>query len=44
VVAVAYGAAMVQSLLPAAGISWSGHFFGFLGGVAAARMRHSRAV
>ena len=44
VVAVAYGAAMVQSLLPASGISWSGHFFGFLGGIAAARMRHSRSV
>lgn len=41
--AVAYGAAMVRSLIPASDISWSGHFFGFAGGFAIARLRHSKA-
>ena len=40
VVAVAYGTAMLYALIPAQGISWSGHFFGFLGGVFAARLRY----
>lgn len=40
VVAVLYGTAMARSILPEYGISWSGHFFGFLGGIAAARMRY----
>jgi membrane associated rhomboid family serine protease len=40
IVAIAYGTAMMVSLVPQAGISWSGHFFGFLGGVAAARIRY----
>ena len=44
VVAVAYGTAMAQSLIPAYGISWSGHFFGFIGGIAAARLRQSIAL
>ena len=39
-VAALYGSAMVFSLIPEETISWSGHFFGFLGGVIAARMRH----
>lgn len=39
VVAVAYGAAMIRSIIPASGISWSAHFFGFIGGVVAARVR-----
>lgn len=44
VVAVAYGAAMAQSLIPAYSISWSGHFFGFIGGIAAARLRQPDEV
>lgn len=44
VVAVAYGAAMLQSFIPTYGISWSGHFFGFIGGVVAARLRQARAA
>ena len=40
VVAAAYGAAMIRSIIPASGISWSAHFFGFIGGVIAARLRH----
>jgi membrane associated rhomboid family serine protease len=39
-VAVLYGTAMLRSLVPEAGISWSGHFFGFLAGVLAARLRY----
>ncbi len=35
-----YASAMAYSLIPAAGISWSGHFFGFVGGVLAARVRY----
>jgi len=41
IVAVAYGTAMARSLIPADDISWSGHFFGFVGGFVAARIRHS---
>ena len=41
-VAVVYGTAMLWSLVPAQGISWSGHLFGFAGGVVAARLRYSR--
>jgi hypothetical protein len=40
VVAAVYGAAMIRSIIPASGISWSAHFFGFIGGVLAARLRH----
>ena len=32
-----YGGAMVSLLIPIAGVSWSGHFFGFVGGACAAR-------
>lgn len=39
-VAVLYGTAMLSSLIPEASVSWSGHFFGFLGGVIAARLRY----
>jgi membrane associated rhomboid family serine protease len=37
VVAVLYGAMIVSSILPASGISWTGHVFGFVGGIVAAR-------
>ncbi|HEX8407842.1 MAG TPA: rhomboid family intramembrane serine protease [Thermoanaerobaculia bacterium] len=37
-VAALYGATMLSSLMPAQGVSWSGHLFGFLGGVTAARI------
>jgi membrane associated rhomboid family serine protease len=40
VVALAYGTAFAYSLIPEETISWSGHFFGFIGGVIAARMRY----
>jgi membrane associated rhomboid family serine protease len=43
-VAVLYGAAMLRSLIPSESISWSGHFFGFLAGVLAARVRYPGAV
>lgn len=39
-VAVFYGTSMAYGLLPQAQISWSGHFFGFLGGLVAARIRY----
>jgi membrane associated rhomboid family serine protease len=39
-VAVLYGSAMARSLIPAPDISWSSHFFGFLGGCTAARLRY----
>jgi membrane associated rhomboid family serine protease len=39
-VAVLYGAAMLRSLIPSESISWSGHFFGFLAGIVAARLRY----
>lgn len=42
VVAFYYGASMMYALVPSAGISWTGHFFGFAGGYAAARLRHPR--
>ena len=40
IVAGAYGTAMAYSLVPQAMISWSGHFFGFIGGFMAARFRY----
>lgn len=40
VVALLYGTAMIYSLLPREAISWSGHFFGLLGGIVAARWRY----
>jgi membrane associated rhomboid family serine protease len=39
-VAVAYGTAMLYSLVPRETISWSAHFFGFVGGFTAARLRY----
>lgn len=42
VVALLYGGSLLMSIIPAQGISWSGHLFGFLGGVAAARLRYGR--
>ena len=42
VVAVLYGATFLTSLMPSQGISWTGHVFGFLGGIAAARLRYQR--
>lgn len=39
-VAVAYGGAMAYSLIPEDQVSWSAHFFGFVGGFAAARLRY----
>lgn len=39
-VAFGYGTAMAYSLVPEEGISWSGHFFGFVGGFVAARLRY----
>jgi membrane associated rhomboid family serine protease len=39
VVASVYGSVLLTSVIPEAGISWSGHFFGFVGGVLAARLR-----
>ena len=39
-VAIVYGSAMTYSLIPEDHISWSGHFFGFMGGFVAARLRY----
>jgi len=41
-VAVVYGATFLTSLMPEQGISWTGHVFGFIGGVVSARMRYRR--
>lgn len=41
-VATVYGATFLTSLMPAQGISWTGHVFGFLGGVMSARLRYRR--
>ncbi len=41
-VAALYGAAILNSLIPAGGISWTGHVFGFIGGIVSARMRYGR--
>ena len=38
VVASAYGGAMLSAIVPEEGISWSGHFFGFTGGLLSARI------
>lgn len=37
VVAVVYGSALLGGLVPEAGVSWQGHFFGAVGGILAAR-------
>jgi len=41
-IAALYGATFLTSLMPAHGISWTGHVFGFVGGVTSARMRYRR--
>ena len=41
-VAVVYGVTFLTSLMPAHGISWTGHVFGFIGGVTSARLRYRR--
>jgi membrane associated rhomboid family serine protease len=41
-VAVLYGATFLTSLMPAHGISWTGHVFGFIGGLTSAGMRYRR--
>jgi membrane associated rhomboid family serine protease len=38
VVAGMYATALLASLIPSSGISWSGHFFGFAGGLLCARL------
>jgi membrane associated rhomboid family serine protease len=38
VVAALYGTALLWSVVPRTGISWTGHFFGFAGGILAARL------
>jgi membrane associated rhomboid family serine protease len=39
VVGILFGGALIASLPPQAGISWSGHAFGFVGGIIAAKER-----
>ena len=39
-VAVLYASALATSLIPREDISWTNHFFGFLGGIIAARLRY----
>lgn len=41
-VAVGYGGALTTALIPSAGVSWSGHLSGFIGGFLAARFLHAR--
>ena len=38
VVAALYGTALLWSVVPRTGISWTGHFFGFAGGILTARL------
>jgi len=42
VVAALYGTALLWSVVPRSGISWTAHFFGFVGGVVAARLSAMR--
>lgn len=42
IVAVLYGGTLLASFMPEAGVSWSGHIWGFIGGIMAARWRHPR--
>jgi membrane associated rhomboid family serine protease len=44
IVAILYGAAVGTSLIPEGDVSWSGHFFGFVGGFIAARLRYQAAI
>ena len=43
IVAILYGAGVGSSLIPDTDVSWSGHFFGFVGGFLAARLRYQAA-
>lgn len=43
-VAVVYGTSMLYSLVPSEGMSWTGHFLGFIGGFVAARLRYPRTT
>jgi membrane associated rhomboid family serine protease len=43
IVAILYGAGVGASLIPDTDVSWSGHFFGFVGGFVAARLRYQPA-
>jgi membrane associated rhomboid family serine protease len=43
IVAILYGAGVGTSLIPDTDVSWSGHFFGFVGGFIAARLRYQPA-
>lgn len=42
IVAIVYGATLLTSLMPTQAISWTGHVFGFIGGVTSARLRYRR--
>ena len=42
-VAVLYASALATSLIPREDISWTNHFFGFAGGIIAARLRYPEA-
>lgn len=44
IVAALYGAMLFSSAMPKSGISWSAHFFGFLGGIVAASLLRRRAT
>ncbi|HJW94931.1 MAG TPA: rhomboid family intramembrane serine protease [Thermoanaerobaculia bacterium] len=44
IVGALYGAMLFSSAMPRAGISWSAHFFGFLGGIMAASLLRRRAA
>lgn len=44
VVASIYGTVLLWSVIPRSGISWSAHFFGFLGGILAARLSGRQKV
>jgi membrane associated rhomboid family serine protease len=41
IVVAAYGGVLMSSLFPTAGVSWSGHAFGFAGGILAARFLYA---
>jgi membrane associated rhomboid family serine protease len=43
VVLAVWGTTLLQGLVPADGISWQGHLFGAVGGIAAAWLLHGRA-
>jgi membrane associated rhomboid family serine protease len=39
-VVVLYGTTFLTSLMPSHGVSWTGHVFGFIGGMTSARLRY----